>query len=89
MVIFPKPHQKFHQQKQLDVFFKRAVNIYICLITRNFIIVQSRRTLQLSFHPPFEPVTALFTLTGLFDLIFYVPLTIFQLYRDNYRSVTT
>ena len=43
---------------------------------RSFIIYQSWNTLQLknivlSFHPPFEPITALFTITRLWPPIYY------------------
>ena len=64
---------KLHQQKQRVVVSKSTAktdpsnkyNIFPC-----FIIDQSWNTLQLknivqSFHPPFDPITALFTFTGL------------------------
>ena len=62
-----------NQQKQWDVVPKSTAKIDPSNkynIFPSFIIDQSWNTLQLknsvlSFHPPFEPITALFTFTGL------------------------
>ena len=67
---------KRNQQKQWDVVSKITAKIYPSNkynIFPSFIIDQSWNTLQLknivlSFHPPFEPITALFTITGLWPL---------------------
>ena len=67
---------KLNQQKQLDVVPKSTAKIDPSNkynIFPSFIIDQSWNTLQLknivlSFHPPFEPITALFTFTGLWPL---------------------
>ena len=64
---------KRNQQKQWDVVPKSTAKIDPSNkynIFPSFIIDQSWNTLQLknivlSFHPPFEPITALFTFTGL------------------------
>ena len=64
---------KLNQQKQWDVVPKSTAKIDPSNkynIFPSFIIDQSWNTLQLknivlSFHPPFEPITALFTFTGL------------------------
>ena len=64
---------KLNQQKQWDVVPKSTAKIDLSNkynIFPSFIIDQSWNTLQLknivlSFHPPFEPITALFTFTGL------------------------
>ena len=64
---------KLNQQKQWDVVSKSTAKIYPSNkynIFPSFIIDQSWNTLQLknivlSFHPPFEPITSLFTITGL------------------------
>ena len=53
--------------QKVDQRYTSQINtIYL----HSFIIDQSCNTLQLknivmSFHPPFEPITALFTITGL------------------------
>ena len=67
---------KLNQQKQWDVVPKSTAKIDPSNkynIFPSFIIDQSWNTLQLknivlSFHPPFEPITALFTFTGLWPL---------------------
>ena len=60
--------------KSNEMLFQKVQQRYTPLINtiyfRSFIIDQSWNTLQLknivlSFHPPFEPITALFTITGL------------------------
>ena len=64
---------KLNQQKQWEVVSKSTAKIYPSNkynILPSFIIDQSWNTLQLknivlSFHPPFEPISALFTFTGL------------------------
>ena len=64
---------KFNQQKQWDVVSKSTAKMYPSNkynIFPSFISDQSWNTLQLknivlSSHPPFEPITALFTITGL------------------------
>ena len=64
---------KLNQQKQWDAVSKSTAKIYPSNkynIFPSFIIDQSGNTLQLknivlSFHPPFEPISALFTFTGL------------------------
>ena len=64
---------KLNQQKQWEVVSKNTAKIYPSNkynIFPSFIIDQSWNTLQLknivlSFHPPFEPISALFTFTGL------------------------
>ena len=68
---------ELNQQKQWDVVPKRTAKIDLSNkynIFPSFIIDQSWNTLQLknivlSFHPPFEPITALFTFTGLWPII--------------------
>ena len=68
---------KLNQQKQWNVASKSTAKIYPSNkynIFPSFIIDQSWNTLQLknivlSFHPPFEPISALFTFTGLWPLI--------------------
>ena len=67
---------KLIQQKQWDVVSKSTAQIYLSNkwnIFPSFIIDQSWNTLQLknivlSFHPPFEPITTLFTLIGLWPI---------------------
>ena len=64
---------KLNQQKQWDVVPKSTAKIDPSNkynIFPSFIIDQSLYTIQLknivlSFHPPFKPITALFTFTGL------------------------
>ena len=64
---------KLNQQKQWDVVLKSKAKIYPSNkynLFPSFNIDQSWNTLQLknivlSFHPPFEPISALFTITGL------------------------
>ena len=64
---------KLNQQKQWEAVSKSTAKIYPSNkynIFPSFIIDQSWNTLQLknivlSFHPPFEPISALFTFTGL------------------------
>ena len=64
---------KLNQQKQWDDVSKSTAKIYPSHkynIFPSFIIDQSWNTLQLknivlSFHPHFEPISALFTFTGL------------------------
>ena len=71
---------KLNQQKQLDVVSKSTAKMYTSdkyNIFPNFIIDQSWNTLQLknivlSFHPPFEPITALFTITGLWPEVHFL-----------------
>ena len=72
-IFFLSHTSKLNQQKQLDVVSKSTAKLYSSNkynIFPTFIIDQSWNTLQLknivlSFHPPFEPITALFTITGL------------------------
>ena len=50
--------------------YNKDIPVYKYNIFPSFIIDQSWKTLQLknivlSFHPPFEPISALFTFTGL------------------------
>ena len=67
---------KLNQQKQWEVVSKSTAKIYPSNkynIFPSFIIDQSWNTLQLknivlSFHPPFEPINALFTFTGLWPI---------------------
>ena len=75
---------KLNQQKQWDVVPQRTAKIDPSNkynIFPSFIIDQSWNTLQLknivlSFHPPFEPITALFTFTGLWPILVLRPLRI-------------
>ena len=68
---------KLYQHKQWNVVPKGTAKIDPSNkynIFPSFIIDQSWNTLQLknivlSFHPPFEPITALFTFTGLWPLV--------------------
>ena len=68
---------KLNQQKQWEVVSKSTAKIYPSNkynIFPSFIIDQSWNTLQLknivlSFHPPFEPISALFTFTGLWPVL--------------------
>ena len=68
---------KLNQQKQWNVVPKSTAKIdpyNKYNIFPSFIIDQSWNTLQLknivlSFHPPFEPITALFTFTGLWPTV--------------------
>ena len=67
---------ELNQQKQWDAVSKSTAKIYPSNkynIFPSFIIDQSWNTLQLknivlSFHPPFQPITALFTITGLWPV---------------------
>ena len=66
---------KLNQQKQWDDVSNSTAKIYPSNkynIFPSFIIDQLWNTLQLknivlSFHPPFEPISALFTFTGLWS----------------------
>ena len=68
---------KLYQHKQWNAVPKGTAKIDPSNkynIFPSFIIDQSWNTLQLknivlSFHPPFEPITALFTFTGLWPLV--------------------
>ena len=72
---------KLNQQKQWDVVPKSTAKIDPSNkynIFPSFIIDQSWNTLQLkiivlSFHPPFQPITALFTFTGLWPKVLFFP----------------
>ena len=67
---------KPNQQKQRDVVSKCTVNIYlsnkydffpiILLLTNHEALYNLN--IVLSFHPPFEPITTLFTITRICDL---------------------
>ena len=70
---------KLNQQKKRDVVSKSTAKIYPSNkynIFPSFIIDQSWNTSQLKnivlgFHPPFEPITALFTVTGLWPYLHF------------------
>ena len=51
--------------QKVQQIYKRLVNK---ILSRNLIIDQSRNTFQLKYalniHSPFEPISALFTITG-------------------------
>ena len=67
---------KLNQQKQLNVVSKKGTNIYpsnkydffpvILLLTNHKTLYNSN--IVLTFHPPFEPITALFTISGLWPI---------------------
>ena len=85
---------KLNQQKQWDVVPKSTAKIDPSNkynIFPSFIIDQSWNSLQLknivlSFHPPFEPITALFTFTGLWPRDFISQYPVLTRGKDQNRT---